>query len=132
MATPEAYSCARQCVRLSGAGAREAAEELVRRLKGIEGAEREGALVSSWTTEEHRSAVLAPVAHGAVPLVVECLRKLLGRVPLKILMIGGTLAIGGADPAGIDAVMNDGEVTRWARRVGGPLHPCGRARPANL
>ena len=139
MATPEAYSCARHCIRLSGAGGSEAAEELVHRLKRLEGAECEGTLISSWTPEEHRDAVLAPVAHGAVPLVVECLRKLLGRMPLKILMIGGTLAIGEVDPAGIDAVMDDGGVTRWARHVmpavrllGGTMHPGGRARPTSL
>ena len=55
--------------------------------------------------------MLAPVAHGAIPLVVEGLRKLPGTFHLKILMIGNTLAIGNADPAGIDAVMEAGGST---------------------
>ena len=79
---------------------------LMGRLKAIDGADDCGTLISSWTPEEHCGAVLAPVAHGAIPLVVEGLRKLLGTTTLKVLMIGNTLAVGGVDPAGIDAVMD--------------------------
>ena len=60
-------------------------------------------MISSWQPHEHRGAVIAPVAHGALSLVIEGLRKLLAAVSLKILMIGSMLAIGGNEPAGIDA-----------------------------
>ena len=117
MATLEALPLARHCVRLSGPGGREAADELRNRLKALEGADNCGSLVSSWTPEEHRGAVLTPVAHGAIPLVVEGLRKLLGTTPLEVLMIGNTLAVGGVEPAGIDAVMSASGITQWARHV---------------
>ena len=59
--------------------------------------------------------------------MVEGLRKLLGTFPLKILMIGNTLAIGDVDPAGIDAVMEAGGVNQ-ARHVMPPVRllagPC--------
>ena len=64
MATLEAYPCARHCIRLSGAGGREAVGELVRQLKRLEGAECEGTLISSWTPEEHRDAVVGMTATG--------------------------------------------------------------------
>ena len=73
---------------MSGASARAAAEELAGRLKALEGADGEGALISSWRRQEHRGAVLAPVAHEALPLVIEGLRKLLATVSLEVLMIG--------------------------------------------
>ena len=75
-------------------------------MKALEGADSCGTLISSWTPDEHQCAVLTPVAHGAIPLVVEGLRKLLATVSLKVLMIGNMMAIGGVDPAGIDAVMD--------------------------
>jgi hypothetical protein len=50
-------------------------------------------------------------------LVVEGIRKILAAVSLKVLMIGNTLAIGDVDPAGTDAVMEDGGVNQWARHV---------------
>ena len=102
MATMEAFPIARHCIRLSGPLGRVAAGQLRDRLKALEGADSSGTLVSSWTPEEHRGAVLTPVAHGAIPLVVEGLRRMLGNMPLKVLMIGNTLAVGGVEPAGID------------------------------
>ena len=83
MATLQALPVARHCIRLSGPCGREAAGQLRDRLKTLEGADTGGTLVSSWTPEEHRGAVLTPVAHVAIPLVVEGLRKMLGTVPLK-------------------------------------------------
>ena len=65
--------------------------------------------------------MLAPVAHGAVPLVGEGLRKMLGMVPLKVLMIGHTLAVGGAEPAGIDAVLEESGAAHWTRHVMPPV-----------
>ena len=78
MATLEGFPIARHCNRLSGPLGRAAAGQLRDRLKALEGADSCGTLVSSWTPEEHRGAELTQVAHGAIPLVVECLRKMLG------------------------------------------------------
>ena len=100
MATPDAHPLARHCVRLSGAGGQEAAAELASRLKALEGADGCGTLISSWLPDEQRGAVLAPVVHGAIPLVVESLRRLLAAVSLKVLMIGRTLANRGSGPSG--------------------------------
>ena len=47
MATVEAYPCARHCIRLSGVGGREAADERMLRSKRLEGAESGGTLISS-------------------------------------------------------------------------------------
>ena len=128
MASPEAFPVARHCIRLSGVGACEAASELAGRLKALERADGSGTLVSSWLPDEHRGAVLAPVAHGAIPLVIEGLRKLLATASLKILIIGNILAIGGVDSAGIDAVMDAGGVNHWLRHVMQPVRllagPC--------
>ena len=36
-------------------------------------------------------------------------------------MIGNTLAVGGVDPAGIDAVMDTSGISQWSRRVMPPV-----------
>ena len=83
MATPEATPVARHCIRLFGEYGRTAAAQLKDKLKALEGSDCAGTLVSSWTPEEHRGAVLAPVTYGAIPLVVEGRGRCWGRSLLR-------------------------------------------------
>ena len=45
-----------------------------------------GALASSWQYDDHQRAVLVPIAPGAIPVLIEQLRRLLAEVNLKILL----------------------------------------------
>ena len=70
MASGEAYPVARHRVRLSGAHAQRALNELSVKLKALEGSDGDGTLISTWLQRDHRGAVLVPVAYGATPVII--------------------------------------------------------------
>ena len=74
-----------------------------------------------WRPQGHRGAALAPAPMGALPVAIKGLRRLLAGVTSKVLTIGNTLAIGGVEPTGVDAVVEAGGVLRWLRPVLPPI-----------
>ena len=110
MAGPEAFSLTRHRCRLTGEAAGREADEAGARLKVLEGSCGPGTMVSVWRPADHRAALLTSVPLGALPIVVEQLRRLAESVQLKVLSIGGALSLAGVEPVNADAVLEQGGV----------------------
>lgn len=85
------------------------------RLNTLDGTAGEGNLISVWLDHDYRDAVLIPVAAGAAPVVVELLHRMANALQVKIMLIGGTLAVGGVTPAVINTFLDDADVAAWLR-----------------
>lgn len=85
------------------------------RLNTLDGTAGEGNLISVWLDHDYRDAVLIPVAAGAAPVVVELLHRMANALQVKIMLIGGTLAVGGVTPAVINTILDDADVAAWLR-----------------
>jgi len=93
MSGPEAFCLTRHKLRLTGEAAAKEAEEARARLKVLEGSCGPGTLVSVWRPADHRAALMTSVPQGAMPVVVEQLRRLAESVQLKVLLVGGALSM---------------------------------------
>ena len=98
MAGPEAFNLIRHKLRLTEAAACKEADEAGARLKALEGSCGPGTLVTVWRPADHRAALLTSVPQGAVPVVVEQLRRLAEGVQLRVLFVGGALSTAGVEP----------------------------------
>ena len=72
-----------------------------------------GALVSAWTPEDLNGAVLFPVPHGALPLLVHRTRRLGGGLQVRPMLAGGALYLGGLDEARVAATEDALGLARW-------------------